>query len=387
MNMPSFYQDDLFAALAASEEVDLRVIFARPLAPERLAIGWEPSPRAGLDRAPLTEPVSGQVCPSLLLDRHAPVLNAMRLAWTQRDRLHLINGIWAEPAFAAALCVLMATQTRYAIYSEAPNPYRARRRWKQTVQAAFGGSAVRRSKGLLPVGRFGEDFFRSLGARPEQLYPFGYFRSNPNDLPVRRTRRDNETRCELIYVGQLIERKGVDLLLEAVASVPLSLAIVGDGERRDSLKDMAVTLGIADRVHFEEVIPSSQVPDRIAQADLLVLPSRWDGWGLVVNEALMVGVPVLASDGCGASELVREGQNGYVFRSGDVLDLQDKLRRHLNSRPEWERLRVQAAGAGRRVSAEQASTYLIQCMKHMLGTIDVRPTPPWEVQDEDRSIL
>jgi glycosyltransferase involved in cell wall biosynthesis len=379
MNMPSFYQNDLFAALAASKEIDLRVIFARPLAPERLAIGWEPYPRTGLNPAPLTEPVPGQVYPSLLLNRHAPVLHAMRLAWTQRDRLHLINGIWAESAFAAALCVLMTTQTRYAIYSEAPNPYRRRRRWRQTIQATFGRSAVRRSKGLLSVGRFGESFFRRLGARPEQLYPFGYFRATPDGLRVRRLRPDDGTRCELIYVGQLIERKGVDLLLEAVASVPLSLTIVGDGERRDSLKNMAVTLGIADRVHFEGVIPSSQVLDRIAQADMLVLPSRWDGWGLVVNEALMVGVPVLVSDGCGAAELVHEGQNGYVFRSGDVLDLQDKLRRHLNSRSEWERFRVQAASTGRRISAERTSTYLVQCMIHMLGMVDARPTPPWEV--------
>jgi glycosyltransferase involved in cell wall biosynthesis len=390
MNMPSFYQTDLFAALAASGEVDVQAIFARPLAPERLQIGWESAPAERQDAAPLagqspaslTGQASGQGYRSRLLDRHASIRSALRLAWAQRDRLHVVNGIWAEPAFAAALCVLMATGACYSIYSEAPNPNRPRSRWKQAARTAFGRAVVRRSRGLLPVGRFGEDFFRTLGGRPEQIYPFGYFRAAPRGLSTRPRAARAATSCELIYVGQLVERKGLDLLLQAMAAVryegdELSLAIVGDGERRGSLQDQAAALGLTERVHFEGVIPSSQVLDRIAQADMLALPSRWDGWGLVVNESLMVGVPVLVSDRCGAADLVRDGRNGYVFRSGEVLDLENKLRTHLSHRKAWERFRAEAASTGAQISAERAGVYLIECMKHMLGKTGARPVPPW----------
>jgi glycosyltransferase involved in cell wall biosynthesis len=390
MNMPSFYQSDLFASLAASGGVDLEVVFAGPLAVERLRLGWEPytEEQQGVPLMrerrpqPSEEQISSRGYRSRALNGDAPVWNAVRLAFAQRKRLHVVNGIWAEPAFAAALCVLMATHARYAIYSEAPNPYRPRARWKHAGQTSFGKRVVRRSTGLLPVGRFGESFFISLGARPEQIYPFGYFRSAPRSPLVRRTEPDQGTFCELIFAGQLIERKGIDLLLEAMACLPherdgLSLVIAGDGNWRGYLQDKAAVQGLSNLVHFTGVIPSSEILARIAQADMLVLPSRWDGWGLVVNEALMAGVPVLVSDRCGAADLVGNGRNGYVFRSEDVLDLQNKLREFLSHRQAWGQLRAEAANTGARISAERAGAYLIECMKHMAGKTGVRPVPPW----------
>ncbi len=366
MNMPSFYQNDLFNALAASGEIDLQVVFARPLTADRLQIGWQDAPRNYEPR---------------MLSQNAPVRNAVRLAWSRRSHLHVINGIWAEPAFAAALSALMAMRTPYAIYTEAPNPYRPRLLWKQAAQTWFGGLAVRHSQGLLPVGQLGQEFCRGLGARAEQIYPFGYFRSTVRGAG-QRPAAAKRTSCELIFVGQVIERKGLDLLLEALAAVlpeysDLSLAIVGDGPWCDALRSRAGSLGIADHVRFEGVIPSTLVPARIAQADLLVLPSRWDGWGMVVNEALMVGVPVLVSDRCGAAELVRHGRNGYLFRGGDVLDLRDRLLEFLGRRESWPGLRAEAARMGERISAEQASRYLIQCLQHMMGDRQERPRPPW----------
>jgi glycosyltransferase involved in cell wall biosynthesis len=372
MNMPSFYQGDLFTALAASGAVNLQVVFARQLSQERRSIGWQNGAQ-GYDYR--------------YLKAQAPISDALRLVWSQRNRLHIVNGIWAEPAFAAALCALMATHTRYAIYSEAPSPYRPRAPWKKAVQTPFGNLAVQRSAGLLPVARFAEEFYLSLGALPDQLYPFGYFRSAPSELPPpgeasSETESRDRSGCELIFVGQLIARKGVDLLLQAVASLfaeypGLRVAIVGDGEERESLQRTVLGMGIADRIHFEGVIPSSQIPPRIAQADLLVLPSRWDGWGMVVNEALMTGVPVLVSDHCGAAEVVHDGCSGYVFRSGDPVDLQKKLREFLSHREAWPRFRAEAAKMGRRVSAEQASIYLVQCLEHMQGMSGARPRPPW----------
>jgi glycosyltransferase involved in cell wall biosynthesis len=372
MNMPSFYQADLFAVLARSGEVDLRVIFARQLARERVNIGWQ-------DRA--------QGCEARFLSAQAPILDALRLARSQRHRLHIVNGIWAEPPFAAALCVLMEAHAPYAIYSEAPNPYRPRSPWKKAAQTPFGKLVVRRSRGLLPVARFAEEFYLNLGARRDQIYPFGYFRSAPPgpsaaQEPSSSIKPKAAAGCEVIFVGQLIERKGVDLLLQALASLPgeypgLRLSIVGGGAERESLEGTAARLGIAGRVAFEGVISSDQVPARIARADLLVLPSRWDGWGLVVNEALMAGVPVLVSDGCGASGLVRDGRSGYVFRSGDALDLQKRLREHLDRREAWPQMGAEAARMGRRISAEQAGIYLVQCLEHMQGMSGARPRPPW----------
>src|SRR5262249_31919063 len=136
--------------------------------------------------------------------------------------------------------------------------------------------------------------------------------------------------------------------------------------------------GLDTKVRFEGVMPSADVPARLATADLVVLPSRGDGWGMVINEAFSVGVPVVVSDRCGASDLVRNGFNGYVFRSDDASDLRRCLTDFLNKRDEWGQFRSNARATGESISAEAVGPYLLDCVKHMTGELRQRPEPPWK---------
>src|SRR5207237_10032858 len=111
MNMPSFYQEDLFRALVDSGKVELKIIFARNLTEQRTALGWH-------------RDLKGYS--SEFLNGWRSIPNALRFAWQQRDRVHVVSGLWAEPAFASALIILTITQSRYLIYSEAPNPFLTR---------------------------------------------------------------------------------------------------------------------------------------------------------------------------------------------------------------------------------------------------------------------
>jgi glycosyltransferase involved in cell wall biosynthesis len=122
---------------------------------------------------------------------------------------------------------------------------------------------------------------------------------------------------------------------------------------------------------------SDDIPRRLARADLLVLPSRWDGWGVVVNEALAVGVPVIVSDQCGVADLIQPGINGFVFRSEDVDDLRQVLRQFLDSRNQWPAMQSAARLTGQSITAERAAPYLIACMKNLTRASDARPLPPW----------
>ncbi|MDT5271696.1 MAG: hypothetical protein QOH49_3882 [Acidobacteriota bacterium] len=363
--MPSFYQSDLFKDLLATGEVDLRVVYAKGLPADRVGLGWR-------------EDLSGFA--HHFLDGRRPFRDALRLARAERDRLHVVNGIWAEPTFAAALCAMRLRGTRYVIYSEAPNATEERSAVKQMAQRLFGRAIVRRATGLLPISRLAEDFYRHLGAREAQLYPFGYFRAKPQAARSPQVRRSG--RVEVVFVGQLVKRKGLDLLLEAIrplfAEHPgLHLTLIGGGEMREELEGQAAALGLAGRVAFDGTISSDEVRERMAEADLAVLPSRWDGWGLVVNEALSVGVPVILSDRCGASDLIRDGVNGYVFRSEDVDDLNRKFTQFMADRDRWQDFRKASEAVGEMLSTESAARYLVTCLKHMTGAIAEQPAPPW----------
>jgi glycosyltransferase involved in cell wall biosynthesis len=366
MNMPSFYQADLFRALVASRAVDLQVIFARTLSPDRTHLGWQ----ADLEGFPYR-----------FLRSPGAVADAFRLARSQRDRVHVVNGIWAEPSFAAALLAMAWTRSRYAIYSEAPDPDPIRSPVKTHLQQIYGQWIVERAMGVLPISSLASRFFGRLSAADGALYPFGYFRSAARDAQERDAAPDR-AEIEVLFVGQLTPRKRLDLLLEAIAPLckeypRLVLTVIGSGEELPALQDRVGRLGMAGRVRFEGALPSEAVPARMAAADVLVLPSRWDGWGLVVNEALSAGVPVIVSDCCGAADLVQDGVNGYVFRGGDVADLRARLRSFLERRAEWSGFRAHAAALGRALSAEAAAAYLVRCLQHMMGLLAQRPAPPW----------
>ncbi len=365
MNMPSFYQEDLFRALVDSGKVELKLIFARDLTEQRTVLGWH-------------RDLKGYS--SEFLDGWRSIPNALRLAWQQRDRLHIVNGLWAEPAFAAALIVLALTRSSYLIYSEAPDPFLARSRSKNTLRAAFGRLIARRASGALPVSHLAADFFGALGMREEMMYSFGYFRahSSPNGTAAFK----KGINIEVVFIGQVIHRKGLDILLEAMQPLfneypELALSVVGSGGNEAPLRKQVTDWGLEGRVFLEGVIPYDKIPARLAMADLLVLPSRWDGWGLVVNEAFAVGVPVIVSDQCGAADLVKDNVNGYVFRSEDVLHLRARLRDFM-SNADRRQFRSQSKAAGETISTNVVAPYLIECLQHLTGITKKRPTPPWQ---------
>jgi glycosyltransferase involved in cell wall biosynthesis len=136
-----------------------------------------------------------------------------------------------------------------------------------------------------------------------------------------------QPRPVVLYVGQLIERKGVKLLLDAAAKVQqngseFSLLLVGGGRDQQTLQHRANVLGLRN-IHFLPVQPPERMPAVYRSADLMVLPTLEDVWGLVANEAILSGIPVLCSKyaGC-AGELFAPKQ---LFAPDDSHEFCQKL--------------------------------------------------------------
>ncbi len=120
-------------------------------------------------------------------------------------------------------------------------------------------------------------------------------------------------------------------LLRAFAAAELQRALLvfaGEGPLRPELEAAGASLGIAERVRFLGFVNQRQLPAIYSGADLLVLPSEYDAFGLVINEAMLCGCPVVASDRVGAvRDLIESGRTGFVYRCGDVSELASLLRR------------------------------------------------------------
>lgn len=142
------------------------------------------------------------------------------------------------------------------------------------------------------------------------------------------TRNNNPSpRARVLYVGELIFRNGVDLLLNALHGLnqEVDLLIVGKGNQESELLKISRETGVnAKFVGFKD---EKELIDLYSQADLLVVPSRREPWGIVVSEALAMGLYVVASDQVGASDLIEIDENGDIFRTGDFISLRACLRK------------------------------------------------------------
>ncbi|MFY0992447.1 glycosyltransferase [Halomonas sp. C05BenzN] len=152
----------------------------------------------------------------------------------------------------------------------------------------------------------------------------------------------------MIQVGRLVEKKGGRMSVMALASLPdttIRLEIAGDGPERKFLKNLAESLGVADRVAFLGALPQKDVLRRIQAADLLLVPSlmgrNGDSEGIpnVIKEAMALGTIVVASNHSGAPEIVEDGVNGYLFPEGKQESFLDVLGKALDSLGEWPILR------------------------------------------------
>lgn len=145
----------------------------------------------------------------------------------------------------------------------------------------------------------------------------------PEDAPV------------ALCVARLMEDKGVDVLLSALAQSPEWFAlIVGEGPQRDALLRFVSDMGIGARVRFTGYLPT--LNEAWCACDVAVVPSRREGLGLFALEAMAAGKPVIASSTGGLTEVVLPGETGWLVPPNDPLALASALREALALRGRWQ---------------------------------------------------
>jgi glycosyltransferase involved in cell wall biosynthesis len=186
---------------------------------------------------------------------------------------------------------------------------------------------------VLCVSRFVQDCLASLRTWRNLVTCLHFintdrFRPDPAVRRELRARLDLEGRFVVLFVGQLIDEKGVDLLLEAMRELPenVVLWVAGDGARGDRYREQCQEWGLAERVRFLGLV--SRVQPYMQAADCLACPSDWaEAAGLVTLEAQACGLPVVASRIGGLPEYVCDQETGLLFPPRDRPALVHCLRR------------------------------------------------------------
>jgi glycosyltransferase involved in cell wall biosynthesis len=134
---------------------------------------------------------------------------------------------------------------------------------------------------------------------------------------------------KFLYVGQLIKRKGLNSAIESFSKISNNnwkLTIVGSGADENLLKELVTQYHLKDKIKFAGYKQKDEIIDYYSDADVFLMPSYLEVWGLVLNEALASGLFCLSSKYAGATfDLIQEGKNGYIVDPKDVSDLAGKI--------------------------------------------------------------
>ena len=223
------------------------------------------------------------------------------------------------------LCMLL--RRKRAVFCDSTAYDRERSRWKERAKAFF----FKRCDGFFCYGSRSKEYIEGYGVDAKKIYHRCQAAALPHDYDaaaVLEHFEENRSTCaaapKFLYVGRLSQEKGLDNLLDAfrlvLQQVPqASLEIVGYGPLADNLREMTRRLGIESAVAFLGPKNPNEIGTLLMNSTAMVLPSRREPWGLVVNEALSYGCPVVVSHVCGCvPELVSEGVTGFSYPAGDV---------------------------------------------------------------------
>jgi glycosyltransferase involved in cell wall biosynthesis len=243
------------------------------------------------------------------------VLQLVRTVRALRPDIFHAN-LWTSGRGQYGIAAALLARIRTVIVEQAPIPLKSRR------QRYLKRLLSRRAAAHVAVGE------HSARAVEEAVgLPMGSVRTIHNgvpDVPVEPLPRVAEG-LVIGSLGRLSAEKGYDLAIRALADVPdATLVLVGDGKERARLEQLAHELGVAGRVRF---VGWTDEPRRYLQGfDVFLLASRSEGFPLGIVEAMLAGVPVVATDVGSVSEAVVEGETGYLVPSGDSQALAGRLR-------------------------------------------------------------
>lgn len=194
------------------------------------------------------------------------------------------------------------------------------------------------AKECFSTSKIHDKYYLHYGAKENAIfrYPFSsmrkseildYYISKGKKQGIRQKLSISEDKV-ILAIGQFIPRKGFDLLIKANEKTSRSwgLYIIG-GRPTEEYIDL-VNKQDAKNIHFLDFMPKEQLQQFFLAADIFVLPTREDIWGLVINEAVAMGLPVITTNRCIAgTELVEEGKNGYLVEADNFDALADAINR------------------------------------------------------------
>ncbi|MBF6571135.1 MAG: glycosyltransferase family 4 protein [Candidatus Binataceae bacterium] len=359
---PIQYQAPLLRRIAAEPDIHLKVFFASDVSLRSFVdpgfnrpIRWD---------VPLLEGYEYEFLPAFAGKRQISFYQPMNYGLSARLKAAHFDALWVHGYMRWHHWTAMVTARRLGmkvlVRDEATLLSSMRSALKRSLKRAFFACLRRIADRFLAIGSLNASYYRQYDVPDARIFMMPYavdnhfFQTRAGQCAkargaLRASLELDPSRPVILYAGKLSERKRPDDLLKAYIQLSADgrtephpyLIFVGDGALRGALEIRASATGWSS-IRFAGFRNQTELPAFYDLAEVFVLPSALEPWGLVVNEVMNAGCAVIASDRTGCSpDLIRDGENGFVFKTGDISDLCRTLREVLTSR-------VRCADMGRR---------------------------------------
>jgi glycosyltransferase involved in cell wall biosynthesis len=296
-----------------------------------------------------------------------------------KNKIHFFAGPFENRKLILASLILIMLKSKVYFFSEPYSPIKfdylnngnkisnyMKYKFRPFLYKIYGKIYLNNINGILTVSELAIKQFKEIGAKNKQIYPFGYFVPKLN---FKKNVNENRKKLKIVFVGSLIYRKGIDYLCKVVKKLNsknfvIQLDVYGPG-------NTAILGKKTKGLNYCGVIPFGQSQQVISDYDLFVFPSRFDGWGVVVNESILAGVPVLCSDSVGAKCIIEKFNCGVIFSLNKKNDLENKLKNLANNQFKLKEMSKNISLAQKFLSPKYAATYIFDVLNNN------KPISPW----------
>ncbi len=362
-NMPAHIQVGALECAARNWDGQVFGVWCEDISADRRKMGWDYR--------------GGKHINDIWISRQNVRESAETIAREGKEGIHILLGIGAYPAIdVAAKYFARRAGSKVGLIAERTVKF-GWKKWLRPLRTwLVYREYINKLSMVLAMGERGCRFYKRIGFNEKQLYPYMYQCPFGRKDVLRAPNRP----LRFAYVGQLNLRKGVDLLLsafEGIEALPWSLGIYGHGPLEAEIQRRIDKKGFSDRLFLKGSIAASEVVETLQQYDVACVPSRFDGWGVVTNEALQAGIPVIVSDEAGSSDLIKASGAGVVIKAKSKKALSEAIINYISAPELVDEGKRRAITYSPRIMPEVVGGYLVQVLRHVFFSEGNRPKAPW----------
>jgi len=368
-NVPAPYFDPLFEKLGGESGWQLTVCYSSSWNED---VGWFEKSLAenAAHRTIILDRQNPRLRSKLGSSAAAAVALAKILIGERPDYL-ICYGYTLAPQMTALLWAMM-TATPFALIGDANYFSDAAVGMKRLVKSVWLRWLARRAAALIAVGTASRRFWEAYGGKAEKIFEARF--AVDNDFFARECEKRKEEAARLrsrlglagktvfLFVGRLVGRKNVDLIVRAARQLNddrQAVVIAGSGEEKNALEELA---GGDPRIIFAGNVRPDDLPDYYAMSDVLVLPAAREPWGLVINEAMASGLAIIAHRHCGAAVDLVSPDNGVALETFSVEELSEAMRLMANDRSVLDSMKARSLNKIKAWSIDAAASGIIRAV-------------------------